>query len=90
MLNYHGSILNSGEGSSERKRLVINVKCQSHSILQSQAKADLHNWRCTEQNLSTLKLIQQQSRATLSRDPATASFRSHLLAARAIPLLSSR
>ena len=31
---------------------------------------------------------QQQSRATPSRDPATASFRSHLLVARAIPLLS--
>ena len=52
MLNHHGSILNSGEGSSARKRLVVNVNYQSHSILQSQGKADLHNWRCTEQNLS--------------------------------------
>lgn len=45
MLNHHGSILNSGEGSSERKRLVIDVNCQSHSILQSQGKADLHTRR---------------------------------------------
>jgi len=45
-------VIHSGEGSSARKRLVVNVNYQSHSILQSQGKADLHNWRCTEQNLS--------------------------------------
>ena len=37
-----------------------------------------------------LVLTQQQSRSTPSRDPATASFRSRLLAARAIPVLSCR
>jgi len=50
--NQRYMVIHSGEGSSARKRLVVNVNYQSHSILQSQGKADLHNWRCTEQNLS--------------------------------------
>ena len=53
MLNHSGSIVNSNEGCSTRKQLLVNVNRHSHSILQSQGKADLHNWRCTEQNLST-------------------------------------
>lgn len=36
-------VINSGEGSSARKRLVINVNCQSHRTLQHQDRADLHN-----------------------------------------------
>lgn len=57
MPNHRGSILNSSEGSSARKRLIVNVNCHSHSILRSQGKADLHNWRCADKNLSTLTLI---------------------------------
>ena len=43
MLNHRGSILKSSEGSSARKRLVVNVNCQSHRTLQYQDRANLHN-----------------------------------------------
>ena len=43
MLNHSGSILNSNEGHSACKQLIVNVIYQSHSILQSQGKADLHS-----------------------------------------------
>ena len=36
-------VIHSSEGSSARKRLVVNVNCQSHSNLQHQDRADLHN-----------------------------------------------
>ena len=71
MLNHRGLILNSSEGSSARKRLVVNVNCQSHRTLRSQDRADLHNWRCSDQNLPMLTLIQRQSQAALSRATTT-------------------
>ena len=36
-------VIHSSEGSSARKRLVVNVNCQSHGTLQHQDRADLHN-----------------------------------------------
>ena len=36
-------VIHSSEGSSARKRLVVNVNCQLHRTLQHQDRADLHN-----------------------------------------------
>jgi len=66
-------VIHSSEGSSARKRLVVNVNCQSHRTLQHQIGPIFTIRRCADQNLSTLTLIQRQSRATPSRDPAAGS-----------------
>lgn len=74
-LNQHCMVIHSSEGSSARKRLVVNVNCQSHRTLRSQDRADLHNeavYRSEPVHAHTHS-GQRQSRATPSRDPATAS-----------------
>ena len=40
--NQRCMVIHSSEGSSARKRLVVNVNCQSHRTLQHQDRADLH------------------------------------------------
>ena len=43
VLNKLGSVPESSEGYRARKRLVININCQSHRTLQHQDRADRHN-----------------------------------------------
>ena len=75
--NQRCMVIHSSEGSSARKRLIVNVDCQSHRTLQHQDRADRHNHAmCRPEPVHThTHSGQQQSRATPSRDPATASFR---------------
>ena len=60
--NQRCMVIHSSEGSSARKRLIVNVNCQSHSILQGQSKADLHNWRYADQNRPRSRLSNSKAR----------------------------